>query len=80
MGVPRDPSDEALRAVLHVLRVIDTHRTAAQIAVQLGLEIHTVEQALQRLLLRRQVVCRSHEPLGSSRICLPIWSADPREE
>ena len=69
-----------MRAVLHFLRSIDTHRTADQIATQLGIDVPAVEQALQRLLLRRQVVCNSHEPLGSCRICLPIWSADPLEE
>lgn len=67
-------------AVLHFLRSIDTHRTADQIATQIGIDVPAVEQALQRLLLRRQVVCKSHEPLGSSRICLPIWSADRLEE
>ena len=69
-----------MRAVLQLLRAFDSHRTAEQIATQLGFDIQSVEQALQRLLLRRQVVCKSHEPLGSSRICLPIWSADRHEE
>jgi hypothetical protein len=69
-----------MHAVLHLLRAVDSHRTAEQIATQLGLGIQSVEQALQRLLLRRQVVCKSHEPLGSCRICLPIWSADRHEE
>lgn len=69
-----------MHAVLHLLRAVDSHRTADQIATQLGLHIQSVERALQRLLLRRQVVCRSHEPLGSCRICLPIWSADRHEE
>ena len=80
VSVPADPSGETMRAVLHLLRTVDSHRTADQIATQLGFDIHAVEQALQRLLLRRQVVCKSHEPLGSCRICLPIWSADRHEE
>jgi transcription initiation factor IIE alpha subunit len=80
VSVPEDAGGGEMQAVLLLLRSIATHLTADQIANRLGYETPVVERALQRLLVRRQVVCRSHEPQGSSRICLPIWSADRHDE
>jgi len=76
----REPSVDEMQAVLEVLRQSPHHLTADQIARLLGLEVPVVERALQGLLFRRRVICRSHEPTGSSRICLPIWSADPHDD
>ncbi len=80
MSVPEDAGSEEMAAVLFLLRSIGTHLTAEQIAVNLGLEVPIVDRALQRLLVRRQVVCKSHEPPGSSRVCRPIWSGDAHEQ
>ena len=80
MNIPGEPGEDEMQAVLGLLRSNGGHLTADQIALGLASDVQVVERALQRLLFRRRVVCRSHEPTGRSRICLPIWSADPHDD
>lgn len=72
-----------MRVVLDTLRQATRPLTPDQIAVAALLDVAVVELALQRLLLRRLVVCGSYDPPGRGgqharyigEFARPVWSA-----